>query len=109
MGSRQATYTFTPQAGVKKEGFSAFYHYLALIVLAILFILVGVGGVILYREYTLYLTLRHETATIRQETALLGQKYQAITSKEVVLKKAKKLGLHPPTRDQIVELRLNAK
>ncbi len=111
MAARQATYTFTPQERLKTRRKKAsatlsYFQYLSLILFGALLILVLVGGVILYKDYRFYLKLRHEIAALSQQNAFLGQEYQSLTAKEVVLKRARALGLRPPKKDQIVELEL---
>ncbi len=62
MNARQATYTFAPEEHHRREGFRLLnvFHFMASLLLAGLFILVLVGGVILYKEYRFYLKLRQE-------------------------------------------------
>ena len=108
MGAPQAAYTFTPQERIKRTRARSFslFQYLSLILFGVLLLLVAVGGVIIYQQYRFYLRLQHEIATLSQQKALLDQRYQKLTAREEVIKKAKLLGLHPPRKDQIVELEL---
>ncbi len=101
-----AVYTFSPRSSHKRTGFTLnIYQVLGLVVTAFLLILLLVGGYLLVREYAKVHRLQQEVALLQRETRALGAQYQALTSKEVVFKKAKLLGLHPPKKEQIVKIK----
>ena len=108
MSARQATYTFAPEERPRRERFRVgnIFQLLATLLLLGLFVLTLVGVVIIYKEYRLYQSLRSEVGSLEHQVTVLSQEYHHLTSKKVVLKKASRLGLHPPKPEQIVELRM---
>ena len=108
MGARQATYTFAPQERLRGERHRllSFFQFLATLVLIGLFVLTAIGGVILYKEYRFYLKLRSEVDSLGYQVTVFDQEFRRLTSREEVLKRARKLGLHTPRPEQIVELQL---
>ncbi|AEH44322.1 hypothetical protein Thein_0440 [Thermodesulfatator indicus DSM 15286] len=74
-------------------------------VLGMLAVLFLVGGALLGQKYFQYRSLKKEVALLSHQVTMLDREYQTLTSKEVVLKKAKEFGLHPPKKEQVVRLR----
>ncbi len=101
-----AVYTFSPRSSSKREGFSLnVYQVLGLMVMISLALLILVGGYLLFREYAKVRQLRQEVVLLKEETKRLSAQYERLTAKEVVFKKARRLGLHPPKKEQIIKVR----
>ncbi len=59
---------------------------------------------IAYNTYLL-VKVRAEKLSLLKENKALKAKYQLLTSREIILKKAKALGLHPPQKKDILRIK----
>ncbi len=85
-----------------KEKLKEFLVNLCFLFLILLNIVAAIG--VAYKSY-IYFSLKKEFHKLKKENEILVKKYQYITSKDVVLKKAKKLGLRPPEKGDYIELK----
>ena len=99
-------YTFTPKAPSRKRTAVSFnlFHLVGMILLVLVGAFLLFGGYLLVREYREIKRLSLRVENLKQETSLLNEEYTRLTAKEVVLAKAKALGLHPAKPEQIVRL-----
>ena len=99
-------YTFTPRSAARKRARISvnFFQWTALIVLFLVAVLVAVGGYLIFREYQAVRRVSLEISHLEKETARLKQEYARLTAPDLVLARAKKLGLHPARPEQVVRL-----
>ena len=99
-----SVYTFTPRSTVRKrENVSLNVFGVATwAVIAFLALLFLMGGLLLLGEYHHLQTVSARVHDLERETAELQKRYELLTSKEVVLKKVKPLGLHEAKKEEIV-------
>ncbi|WP_038055406.1 hypothetical protein [Thermodesulfobacterium hydrogeniphilum] len=84
-----------------KELLKEFFLNVALLFFAILTVIFTAG--IAYKSYILF-KLKKEVYKLTQENQKLVKKYQYLTSRDIVLEKAKKLGLRPPQNRDYLRL-----
>lgn len=85
-----------------KERFSLALEGFLILILSVLFLLVTIG--IAYKSY-LYIKIKKEKARVIAEKMVLEEELNRLTSREVLLEKARKLGLREPKKEEVIYLR----
>ncbi len=85
-----------------KERVKIFLENLLILLLGISIFVLSVG--IAYNTYILA-KLKVKKLSLLKENKALRKEYQYLTSREVVLKKAKKLNLYPPQKGDLIKLK----
>jgi len=85
-----------------REQFSSALEGFLILILSILFLLVTIG--IAYKSY-LYIKIKKEKARVLAEKMVLEDELNRLTSREVLLEKARKLGLREPKKEEVIYLR----
>ena len=85
-----------------KERVKIFLENLLILLLGISIFVLSVG--IAYNTYILA-KLKVKKLSLLNENQALRKEYQYLTSKEVVLEKAKKLNLYPPKKENFIKLK----
>jgi len=84
-----------------KEYIVEFIENLLILILSLLILcLTGITG---YKSYKFY-KIKTLKSALSEENKILKQKYRYLTSREILWKKAKKLGLRPPTYSDYLKL-----
>jgi len=85
-----------------KERFSSALEGFLLLFLSVLFFLITFG--IAYKGY-LYIKIKKEKARVLAEKMVLEEELNRLTSREVLLEKARKLGLREPKKEEVIYLK----
>ncbi|OAG27985.1 hypothetical protein [Thermodesulfatator autotrophicus] len=104
MGARTA-YVLNHKTRKSESVVNALGDIIKKLALFMIVVLLLAGGVVLGQKYFEYRGLKKEVALLSHQVTALNIEYQSLTTKEVVYKKAKEMGLHLPKKEQIVRLK----